>query len=179
LQFLVKKARYSSQATKIYSKVIIAVARNRDDRNRAELLRALQENCDRPNKDLAYELGMDASALSRAKDRLEKEGVVKEYKAVLNAESFGFTTLAFIKVALQETNLEHVVSTVNYLSNTPGVQEIHSIEGPFDMFLKFRAKSNKEVLDFILAKLTIENNVKDTEMMLILATHKETTDIPI
>ena len=61
--------------------------RNHTERDelRDKLLLALQENCARPNKDYAYDLHIDASSLSRLKEKLEKEGIIKSYKAVLNA----------------------------------------------------------------------------------------------
>ena len=157
------------------------MARNRETRPNVEirLMEALQQNCDRPNKDLAFDLEIDASTLSRIKDRLEKEGYIKNYKAVLNPSFFQLGTLAFIRIALSEADRKHVDATVQFLGSCPEVQELHSIEGEYDMLIKIRVGSNADVLDFTLNKLTLANNIKDTSTMIMLATHKETTDIQI
>jgi len=157
------------------------MANNSENRRdlKAQLLRAIQANCDRPNKDLAFDLDVDASTLSRLRDRLEKEKLIKAYKAILDPERFGLVTLAYIKLALTKTDKDSVAETVRYLAELPEVQEIHSIQGQFDMMVKIRVKSNNDVLEFTLQKTTQDHNIKDTETMIIMRTHKESTDIPV
>ena len=146
---------------------------------RLDLLRSLQQDSDRPNKDYASELGVDQSSLSRLRDRLKREGYIKQYKAILDPGRFGLETLAFIKIALRKTDRKEADATVQFLLANPLVQEAHSIEGDFDMFIKVRLHSNKEVLEFIQNTLMTHANIKDTNLMLVLATHKENADIDI
>jgi DNA-binding Lrp family transcriptional regulator len=155
------------------------VARGSQERGelRKRLLELLQRNCSRPNKDLAFELKVDASNLSRLKDRMEKEGYIKDYKAILNPEVFGLNTLAYVKIALERPTED--ASTVEFLKEQPEIQEIHDIQGPFDMILKVRVHTNADVMEFIHTKLTQEHNIKDTETVLTMGTRKETTDIPV
>ena len=139
------------------------MARSKEDGEvlKVKLLRELQNDSDRKNKEVANDLGIDPSTLSRLKDRLETEGYITYYRAVLNPRKFGLNTIAFIKIALEKTDSSHLKSTVKFLTNQMGVQEIHMIEGDYDIFIKIRVKSNEDVWK-ISQKLSSTNNIKDT-----------------
>jgi len=153
--------------------------RNSEERGglRTHLLKILQENSDRPNKDLAYDLKIDPSSLSRLRDRLEKDKYIVAYKAILDPLKFGYTTLAYIQISINEQT--GVSNTLEFLLSQPEIQEIHHIQGEFDMLLKVRAKSNADIMSFIQNKLNLDRNIKRTNTTITMGTVKETTDIPI
>lgn len=157
------------------------MARKREETEglRKSLLRALQEDCDRPNKDLAHALQVDASTLSRLRERVQHDGLVRAYKAVLDPEKFGLPILAFIQIALIETSRDKVNSVQSLLIARAEIQEIHNIEGDFDMLLKARFKTPGAITGFITETLNKENNIKDTKTQIIMGTIKETMDIPL
>lgn len=139
----------------------------------------MQEDCDLPNKDLAYKLDVDAATVSRSKRALKADGSIKAYKAILDPEKFGLDTLAYIQVALEDTSKSKVDETVKFLAGRAEVQEIHHIHGEFDLFIKVRFRRNSEILEFVQQMLTKENNITDTNTIFIFGTAKDTTDIAI
>jgi Lrp/AsnC family leucine-responsive transcriptional regulator len=155
------------------------VKRNLQGDFKKALLRALQDDAGKSNRELAHLLSIDPSSLSRTKYRYETDGSIKHYKAILNPKAFGQNTVAFLKIALINSDSPRFEAAIKYFSEQPEVQEIHSIEGEFDLFIKIRVPTNADVLAFGTKKATKKNNVQRTNTMLVFDTYKETLDIPI
>jgi DNA-binding Lrp family transcriptional regulator len=146
---------------------------------RIRLLRALQKNCAQTNKELSSALGADASVVSRLRHRCQQDGTIAGYRAVLNPRAFGKSTVGFVKLALIKTDEANLDATIAFFSSQPEVQEIHSIEGEYDLLVKLRVVSNADVLSFDTKKAIPKNNVRDTSTMLVFDTYKETGEIDL
>lgn len=157
------------------------MARNKEERDelRVKILQALQANSRRPDKDYAYDLNIDPSVFNRIKDRLEKDGKIKAYKAILNSISFGLNTVAFIKIKMLLTDENSTNQTLEFLESHQRVQEIHSIQGAVDLFVKVRAQSNDAVYEIVTKEFIGKHNIASSDTTMIMKIHKETCDISI
>ncbi len=144
------------------------------------LLRELQMKCTTSNIVLSERLGVETSTVSRWKDKIEQAGKIKSYKAVLDPEQFGYNTLAFVRVKLLHNNEpRRIQETAEFISKLPGVQEVHISLGEFDLLIKVRTRTEKELKLLILDSLSPDHNVSKTETIVTASTFIETTDIPI
>jgi len=144
---------------------------------RKELLQLLQDNCNRPNTELAHALNVLPSTVSRLRSELESSGYIKSYRAEINPKKFGLQTLVFMQIALEsERDFE---STFKILEVHPEVQELHCLEGDYDFLIKLRVSTNEDVWNFIKTQLKEKHNFKKFNTIPVMTTLKETCAIPI
>lgn len=122
------------------------------------LLAALQENSRAGLKELSKAAGMPVSTVHDRLKQLEEEGVIKKYAVVLDAEKVGARATAFVLLTLRYLTAEgKPVATqkqvAEKIAKMPEVQEAHIITGEWDMLLKIRAGSTRELGDFVFDRL--------------------------
>jgi DNA-binding Lrp family transcriptional regulator len=100
------------------------------------ILAALQEDARLTNQQLAEMVGLSASQCSRRRLRLEKESVISGYHAELSAEALGFTTIAFIHVALATHSAANAQNFRALVGGIDEIQEVYALNGESDYLLK-------------------------------------------
>ena len=114
------------------------------------ILRALQENSRITNKELAAKVHLSPSPVYERLKRLEGEGYIERYTAVLNAEKLNLGFIVFCSVKLQKLNTDIASDFVNKIQEIPEVTECYNISGEFDYLLKIHAPDMKYYNQFIL-----------------------------
>ena len=71
------------------------------DKIDSQILAILQKNSNRTTKSIADELGMTTSPIFERIKKLEKEGYIEKYVAVLNNKKIGLKLTVFIGITLQ------------------------------------------------------------------------------
>lgn len=145
---------------------------------RLQFLRALQNDCYRKNNQLAQELSVDISTLSRLRQSLKNDGYIKFFKAILDPDKFGFTTSSIIEIALCGSRAQEK-ALIDTLGRNKNVLEIHNLRGSFDILIKVRFKSNSELSNFVDKNISNKKCVRDFNVSIIMNTVKEKTDLPI
>lgn len=126
------------------------------DRIDKKILVELQKNGRISNVELSKRVGLSPSpCLDRVK-RLESQGVISGYKAMLDAEAVGASLLVFVEITLEKTAQDafsEFSKAVNYFDE---ILECHLVSGSFDYLLKTRVKnmaSYRKLLGDTLLKL--------------------------
>jgi len=147
-----------------------------------EILRVLQRDCRVTVKDLARIVNSPVTTVYSRVKRLEREGYVRRYVAVLDGGRLGFSTTAFILVSFSYEvggrSLDQR-EVAREIAKFPEVQEVHIITGDWDMLLKVRVRSVEELGRFIVDKLRRVVGVEKTLTSVSLEVVKEDTGIPI
>jgi len=122
-----------------------------------ELLKELQNDCKQNLKTLANKLDMKITTVYDRIKKLEADGVIKGYKAIIDGEKIGITVTAYIFIRFhyyfpQEEILsqEEVAKKISFL---PGVQEVHIIPGEWDMLVKVKGRDVKRIGLFVIDQL--------------------------
>src|SRR3989338_1444679 len=119
------------------------------DETDGKILDALLEDSRLSYRQLAAKAGVSvATAMNRVK-RLEKEGVIKGYTAVLDYEKLGYDIDAVISLNISKGKLFEVE---NRIAGNPAVAAVFDVTGDFDstIIAKFR---NRRALDAFLKKI--------------------------
>ncbi len=122
------------------------------------LLMALQENGRAGLKELAKAAGMPVSTAHDRVRQFERQGVIKKYAAILDGEKVGKPATAFVLISLryrtehgkQLTTMKQIAERISAM---PLVQEAFVINGEWDMLLKVRAVSTREVGEFVFEQI--------------------------
>ena len=101
-----------------------------------KLLRLLQDDSQRSMQELGDAAGLSASACHRRIKSLEERGLIKGYRAALDAASLGFTMQFFIEVGLTSQTEAALDAFEAAVRDIPEVLECHLMAGQSDYLLR-------------------------------------------
>jgi Lrp/AsnC family leucine-responsive transcriptional regulator len=127
--------------------------------------------------ELGQTLGLSAPSAADRVRKLEEAKVITGYAALLDPTSVGYPLTAFIFVTLGNSRNRAVF--LRAIAKMEQVSECHHIAGDDDYLLKVRCRTTAD-LDHLLAKeLKDKLGIARTRTTIVLATAKESIQIPI
>ncbi|WP_370390939.1 Lrp/AsnC family transcriptional regulator [uncultured Winogradskyella sp.] len=142
-----------------------------------QLLGLLQDNCKYTNKALAIELGLSVTAVYERIKKLERNGIVKGYTALVDKSKVDKGFVAFCHVKLIQHTQDYVVKFEREVKQLSEVLECYHISGDYDYILKVLVKDVNEFRDFMVNKLTRIDHIGSTHSMFVIGEVKHTTKI--
>jgi Lrp/AsnC family leucine-responsive transcriptional regulator len=137
-----------------------------------ELLRILQADNLKTSAELGAAVGLSVSAVNERVRKLNASGVITANRATVAPAALGMTLCAFIFVDLEARADEEAFRKA--IIGFGEVQELHLITGPHGYLVKARA-ADAAALHALLAAIKRLPSVEQTETIVALGTHKETT----
>jgi Lrp/AsnC family transcriptional regulator, leucine-responsive regulatory protein len=89
--------------------------------------------------DLGKETGLSTSAVHQRVRRLEKRGVIRGYRAMIDPEALGLPLTAFVSIKAFDPSAEDEAPT--RIANVQGVEACYSVAGDEAYILKVRVSS--------------------------------------
>ena len=105
------------------------------DRN---ILRLLQQNARMPHTELARKVGLSTTPCKERVRRLERDGVIQRYQAVLNPAALDRGLVVFVQIRLNRTSQDIFEEFTARAVDLPEIQECYLVSGNFDYLLKAR-----------------------------------------
>lgn len=149
------------------------------DQTDLQILRTLQKNAKLTTKELAAAASLTPTPVFDRQKRLERQGYIKKYVAVLDPEKLDRGLLVFCKVKLKQMNHEVAEEFARRINRIPEVTECYNISGNYDYLLKVRASGMKQYQEFILNKLGNIENLSSLESIFVMSEVKEFQGIGI
>ncbi len=144
-----------------------------------KILELLQANSNITNAQLAQEVGLSpAPTLERVK-KLETQGVIKSYHAVVDMASVGLGVCTFVTVSLKGHNKDNIEKFIKAISKIPEVVECHHVTGQADFILKVVASDIPAYQNLMLEKVTNIEVVDNMQSTVILSTFKDSRVLPL
>lgn len=106
-----------------------------DDINTA-ILRGLLRDGRMSNTDLAERVGLSPSACLRRVQDLERAGVIKGYRAVIDPEKVGIGFVAYVTVGLNSHTKAAQEAFERAVARAPEVRECHNVTGTVEYLLR-------------------------------------------
>lgn len=156
---------------------------NLDEKDLA-ILRVVQANSKLSLKEVAVQLDMPVTTVHSKVRRLEEEGIIKSYRAILDHKKLQLGATAFIQTTFSYrlAGEEKVLSqrdVAREVAKFDEVQEVQIISGDWDLFIKVKAKDVDAIGKFVVDKLRTVKGIEKTITCMVFDTAKETTEIPI
>ncbi len=124
---------------------------------------------------LGAHAGLSAVAAAQRVRRLERDGVLRAYAALVEPDAVGAGLLAFVTVRFSDpTRRARFLQRVKAL---PWVQECHHTTGDMDYLLKIRCGGTKDLERLISEELKDRCKATETRTSIVLATAKETVEV--
>ena len=144
-----------------------------------QILRTLQENARLTTKEMAARVSLSSTPVFERLKRLEREGYIKKYIAVLDADKLNQGFIVFCLVKLKRMNREIAADFSQRISQIPEVTECYNISGSFDYLLKVRAPNMKYYQEFLLNVLGTIDSLGSLESTFVMDTVKQQYGIAI
>lgn len=144
-----------------------------------QILDILQENGRITNAELANRVGLTPGPVLARVNKLEENGYLAGYRALVNPKSVGLGLTAFVAVILKSHGAVECEAFVQAMAAVPEVQECHHIAGDEDYLMKVVAASPADYEKLLLEKITGLEIVRRVKTIIVLSTPKSTTAVPI
>ena len=144
-----------------------------------KLLKLLQTNSRLTTKELAQEVGLSISPVYERVKKLESEGYIDKYVALLNPEKLNLGLVAYVGVKLTKQSRESSAKFMEVVQNIPEVTECYSVAGRYDFLLKVLAPDMKYYRSFVLEVLGDMECVGNIGSTFVMAEVKLTTALPL
>ncbi len=145
------------------------------DETDKKILNELSIDSSRNIEKLAKFLHIPRSTAHNRIKKLEREGFIKGYKAILDYEKIGKGLTTFMAISFTEEAA--VQDVLRKLVNDPKIEEIYTVTGRSDIIVKSRFHNTKEIASFIYNPKGIgmrtTRGVARTETAVVLHTIKE------
>ena len=143
------------------------------------ILKFLQRNGRASTQELSEEVGLSPSPCWRRMKRLEEDGYILRYAAILDSKKLGLNAFAHVQVSL----IDHSEATIRafqaFIERDEHVLECASITGDFDYVLKVAAKDPEALEQFIMQQILRLGVVRTTTTNFILRQMKVSGALPI
>ncbi len=143
------------------------------------ILSALQTKGRLSNSDLSDEVNLSPSACHRRVQRLEKEGYIHGYVALLDARKMGVPTTVFVEITLQGQADEVLDAFEKGVRRIPDVLECHLMAGSADYLLKVVAENTEDFARIHRQYLARLPGVAQMQSSFALRTVFRTTALPV
>ena len=138
-----------------------------------KILRVLQEEGRITTKELAAKDNLSTTPVFERMKRLEKEGYIKKYVAILDADKLNLGFTVFCSVKLKQMNRDIANDFVKVIKDIPQVADCFNIAGEFDYLLRINATDMKYYNDFIINVLGTIDSVGSIQSTFVMNTIKE------
>ncbi len=117
------------------------------------ILRALEENCKVPYKEMGRSLGFVASTIHARVKRMEEQGVIQQFIAMVDPSKLGYNVNAILGLSVDPTRLAEVGKKISEFSE---VKLVASSTGNHDLLVHILVQDNSRLGDLILKIKSID-----------------------
>jgi DNA-binding Lrp family transcriptional regulator len=144
-----------------------------------KILDILQENGRLSNNELARRIGLTATPTLERVRRLERDGIIKGYRTIVDEEKIGKGLTVFVSISLAMHKLQAVEEFCDEVDKMPEVLACYHTTGEADFLLKVVVSDTADYEHVMWQKLTRLPGVQRIHSMVVLSTRKDETKIPI
>jgi DNA-binding Lrp family transcriptional regulator len=149
-----------------------------DDIDR-QIIEILQENGRITNNDLAKKVGLTTTPTLERVKRLEREGVIRGYSAVINRDYVNRGLTAFCSIKLSVHQMGEMVEFSKHIAEMPEILACYNTTGEYDYLLQIVVEDTKEYEKFMRTKLTQIPGMERIHTSIALSVIKEHAKIKV
>jgi DNA-binding Lrp family transcriptional regulator len=144
-----------------------------------QILEILQVHGRITNAELASRVGLTPGPVLARVNKLEENGFISSYRAVVDQDRIGLGLTAFAAVILHSHGSAECDAFIAAMRDVPEVLECHHIAGDEDYLIKVVASSPADYERLLLDRITGLKMVRRVKTLIVLSTPKSTSALPI
>lgn len=149
------------------------------DKTDLDILRILQQDGRITVKELSRKVHLSPTPVFDRIRRLEENGIIERYSAVLNAAKLGQGFIVFCSVKLRRMSKDIAHDFVERIQSIPQVAECYNISGEYDYLLKIYAPDMQYYNEFIINVLGTIESLGSIQSSFVMNPIKTAPGIPI
>ncbi len=149
-----------------------------DDTDR-RILRQVQAEGDLTTAELAERAALAPAALARRLDRLERDGVIEGYRAVIDWRALGFAVEVSLRVTLDKTHANAFDLFIAAAREIPEVDEIQTFLGRVDVRLNVLARDMAHYQQIYRSRILTLPHIADIEALMLISSVKNDESLPL
>jgi Lrp/AsnC family transcriptional regulator, leucine-responsive regulatory protein len=143
------------------------------------ILNQLQNNSDINIKELASKINLTPTPVYERIKRLERDGYIMRYVALLDKQKLKKGMTVFCNVRLKEHAKNVGANFVKDIVALPEIIECYNIAGDYDFMLKILVEDMACYQDFVMNKLSTIENIGNTHSVFVMGEIKHSTALAI
>ncbi|AMG56230.1 Lrp/AsnC family transcriptional regulator [Pantoea vagans] len=144
-----------------------------------KILAILQDDARITNQVLAEKINVSASPSWRKVRKLEEDGVIQGYRAVLDRKKIGLGVMVFIRVVIDSHSQAEARKFEEEVTALEDVVACYSIGGDADFLLQVVASDLDSYADFAMSVVRRLPGIKEMQSMFVLKEIKPLVTYPI
>ncbi|MFD0762781.1 Lrp/AsnC family transcriptional regulator [Lutibacter aestuarii] len=140
-----------------------------------KILNLLQQNSKANIKEIALKIGLTQTPTYERIKRLEKNGYIEKYVAILNKEKIGFHVEVFCQVTLLVHSKDLITKFELAIHKIDEVVECFHVAGNYDYLLKIIVKDMNTYQNFLKNKLSVLDSVANVQSTFVMTSTKKTS----
>lgn len=144
-----------------------------------QILQELQRNAKLTVKELADKVHLSASPTFERQKRLEREGYIEKYVAVVNPKRMGNNIIALCNIKLKQHSSEWSRAFMEAVRAIEEVTECYNTSGDYDFMMKIYVRDMEHYQDFVLNKLGKIDSIGSLHSIFVIGEVKNNHSIPI
>ncbi|MGQ9721469.1 MAG: Lrp/AsnC family transcriptional regulator [Candidatus Jordarchaeum sp.] len=142
-----------------------------------QILKILQEEGRKPVAEIARQIKLASPSVHERISKLEQEGIIKGYTAILDNKKLGKDVTAFIGIKVNHA-ISNGDTVLKELGKIDEILESHTVTGDDDILLKVKTE-NTTTLEKLITKIYSIKGILNTKTTVVLSTQTETLKIRI
>ncbi|MBI3014058.1 MAG: Lrp/AsnC family transcriptional regulator [Candidatus Tectomicrobia bacterium] len=142
------------------------------DKTDLKILEILQDNCRISLRDIARSVGLSSPSVVERIRKLEKKGILRGYRAIVDARKVGKDITAFIGVSVSHP--QQIGSFEKEIEKVEDILECHHVTGDHTFMLKVKTE-NTSTLENLIRQIRSIEGVTRTLTSVVLSTPIEKT----
>ncbi len=143
------------------------------------LLAHLQRDAKATHKELAAGLGLTVTPVYERVRRLERDGFIRGYRAVLDRQRLGLPFMGLCDVQLKEHARPYIRQFEEEIQTLPEVVACYHTAGNFDYLLQILVPDMDAYQHFIVEKLAALGNIGRVQSSFVMHVIKEDAGLPL
>lgn len=143
------------------------------------ILNQLQNNSNINIKELASRINLTPTPVYERIKRLERDGYIMKYVALLDKQKLKRGMTVFCNVRLKEHAKNVGANFVKDIVALPEIIECYNIAGDYDFMLKILVADMASYQDFVMHKLSTIENIGNTNSIFVMGEIKHSTALAI
>ena len=140
-----------------------------------KLLTYLQQDAKKTTKELSAKLNLSVTAVYERIKKLEREGVISKYVALLDKKKIDKGFMVICQIKLVQHNVDSVTTFEEEVVKLEEVLECFHVSGDYDYIIKIFVKDMEAYREFMLTKLTTLKHIGSTHSVFMIGEIKNTT----
>ena len=139
----------------------------------------MQRNARISFAELARRVGLSTTPCKERVKRLERDGVIRHYQAILNPEHLDAALVVFVQIRLSRTSQDIFEQFTSSARDLPEIQECYLVSGNFDYLIKARVADMAAYREFLGETLLTLPGVHESTSYVVMEQVKESLALEV